>query len=274
LWTGMEEVVANRLLAAEARRRNMEVSALLKEEVDSKVGTPSDQEIQGLYDANRELIQVPFSTAARYLKEQWHLERVQALRRGLVDRLRQGADVRYALPPPELTRLPVEPKGPSLGPQDAQVTVIIFSDFQCPYSAQARRLLYRLRDLYPRALRIVHRDFPLDQHPLAEGAAEAARCADAQGKFWPYYDLLFENSGALDPSDLKKYAAQADLNVQAFEGCVASEGPKAGVAEDQAVGKRFGVRGTPALFVNGMRLIGILPLPLMQSIIDRELARH
>jgi protein-disulfide isomerase len=274
LWAGMEEVVADRLLAAEAKRRNMDLGALLKEEVDSKVGAPSEEEIRGLYDANRELIQVPFSAAARYLKEQWHLERVQALRRGLVDRLRQGADVRYALPPPEMTRLPVEPKGPSAGPKDARVTVVIFSDFQCPYSAQARRLLYRLRDLYPQTLRIVHRDFPLDQHPLAQGAAEAAHCADEQGKFWAYYDVLFENTTALEAADLKRYATQAELDAAAFDTCLASERPKKAVAEDQEAGKRFGVRGTPALFVNGMRLIGILPLPLMQSIIDQELERH
>lgn len=273
LWTATEDMVGERLLAAEAKKRGMSLEALLQTEVESKVGAPSDAEIRGLYDANRELIKVPLATATSFLKGQWHAERVQALRRALIDNLRKSADVRYTLPPPALPHFDVNAgKSPTSGPANAPVTVVVFSDFQCPFSAQVRRLLHRLGELYPSTLRIVLRNFPLDQHQQARGAAEASLCAAEQDKFWPYYDMLFENAAALAPADLRRYAGQAELNVATFDACVASERPKLGVAADEEEAGRVGVHATPVLFVNGKRIVGVLPLPLMQAIIDRELA--
>ncbi len=195
LWTAVEDMVGDRLLDAEAKRRGMSLADLLQAEVETKVGAPSDAEIRGLYDANKELIRLPLATAAPYLKEQWHAERVQALRRALIDHLRQTADVRYNLPPPALPYFDVAVgKSPTSGPVNAPVTLVVFSDYQCPFSAQVRRLLHRLGELYPSNLRIVMRNFPLDQHPQARRAAEAAQCAAEQDKFWPYYDMLFDNN--------------------------------------------------------------------------------
>ena len=272
LWTAVEDLVGDRLLAAEAKLRGISLDQLLNTEVESKVAAPSDAEIKGLYDANRAFIQVPLATAAPYLKTQWHLERVQALRRALVDHLRQNATVSYTLPPPELPHFDVQPgKSPTSGLASARVQLVVFSDFQCPYSAQVRRLLHRLGELYPATLRIVLRNFPLDQHAQARGAAEASVCAAEQNKYWQYYDILFENNEALEAADLRRYAGQAEMNVQAFDTCLASPRPKSAVAEDEAEAMRVGVRATPVLFVNGKRITGVLPLPLMQAIIDREL---
>ena len=273
LWTGVEQAIAQRLLGAEAQRQGTDIANLLQTEVDSKVGTASDAEIHGLYEANRALINVSYEVAAPVLKEQWHTDRVVQLRRALIDRLRQSSSVAYTLPPPNLPRYPVEAaQAPVLGPAQAKITIVEFGDFQCPYSAQARRLLNTVAQQYKDQVRVVFRGFPLSQHPRAQQAAEAAQCAAEQGKFWAYHDLLFDNSEALEPADLKRYASVAELNLDQFNACLASERPAQAVLADRSAGQRFGVAGTPALFVNGMRLQGVLPLPLMQAIIDRELA--
>lgn len=273
LWTAFEDMVGDKLLADEAARRNTTLAALLQEEVESKVGAPNDSEIRGLYEANKELIRVPLQTAAPYLKDQWHAERVQALRRALVDHLRASVAVRYSLPPPALPKFDVQAGGsPTSGPANARVTLVVFSDYQCPFSAQVRRLLHRLGEVYPTDLRIVLRNFPLDQHPQAQRAAEAAQCAAEQpNKFWPYYDTLFENNEALQEADLRKYAGQAELDLAAYDTCMASERPKSAVTLDQTEAARVGVRATPVLFINGKRIKGVLPLPLMQQLIDREM---
>src|SRR5262249_2403115 len=149
----------------------------------------------------------------------------------------------------------------------AKVTVIEFSDFQCPYCAQARRMIERLAELYPDTLKVVYRDFPLAQHPQARAAAEAAQCANEQKKFWSYHALLFQNASALEAADLKRYASQADLDVAKFESCIASDRPKMAVAANEEAGRKFGVEGTPAIFVNGIKLVGLLPMPLLQALV-------
>jgi protein-disulfide isomerase len=162
--------------------------------------------------------------------------------------------------------------GPALGPSSAKVTLVAYSDFQCPYCARARKVVEQLHELYPKELRIVFRHFPLAQHAQARPAAEAAECAEEQGKFWPYHDLLFDNPSALAKADLERYATDVKLDPNAFTTCLGSDRPKAVVAAAEAEGKRFGVQGTPALFLNGMKLIGLLPLPLLQALIDKELS--
>jgi len=160
------------------------------------------------------------------------------------------------------------------GNDDAKVTVVEFSDFECPYCSRASQTLKKLRTLYPDTLRIAFRDFPLSQHKDAKPAAEAAQCAREQGKFWEYHDLLFENTRALSAPDLKSYAEKLELDLKVFAACLATDRPKKIVADNAEAARRFGVEGTPALFVNGIKLIGLLPLPLMQAIIDRELGAN
>jgi protein-disulfide isomerase len=120
----------------------------------------------------------------------------------------------------------------------------------------------------------VYRDFPLSQHPNARVAAEAAQCAHEQDKFWPFHDLLFDNQHALDRAALAKYAGEVALDVKSFEKCMDSERPKLAVKSSEELGRRYGVDGTPALFLNGMKLIGVMPLPLMKLLIERELERQ
>jgi protein-disulfide isomerase len=271
LWTGLEDAASERLLRAEAQRRKLTLEAFLKAEIDDKVGAPSDAEIRGFYEANKETIGVTFTEAAPFLRQQYEADRTQAMRRAVVDRLRGGQELQFLMPPPPLSRVAVTGRGPSLGPTSAKVVLVVFSDFQCGFSSQARRLIKRLTELYPQDVRVVHRHFPLAQHREAKRAAEAAQCAAEQSKFWPFYELLFENTAALTADTLRRLASTAELDVKAFNACLQSSRPQEAIARDLAEGRALGVTGTPAIFLNGMQLSGVLPLTIMRAFVDHEL---
>lgn len=273
LWVAVDEAISDQLLEQEAKRQSLTVEELRDKEIGSRLVMPSDEVIQKIYDNNKDIIDASFEQAAPHIKRQLVEEQLTDLHRAFVARLRNSADVRFAVPAPDLPRFDVDAgNAPVWGNEKAKVTLIEFSDFECPYCGRASQTLKKLRALYPKTLKIVFRDFPLSQHENAKPAAEAAQCAREQGKFWEYHDVLFENARALTAADLKRYAEQVGLDLEAFAACLATDRPKRIVADNAEAARRFGVEGTPALFVNGIKLIGLLPLPLMQAIIDRELS--
>ena len=132
----------------------------------------------------------------------------------------------------------------------------------------------QLLEKYAGKVKLVYRDFPLESiHPQARRAAEAARCANDQGKFWDYYDTLFTESPKLAPDDLKRYATQAGIDVKKFDDCLSGGVHKTALQKDIDEGTRLGVTGTPAFFINGRPLTGAQPLEAFTRIIDDELAR-
>jgi len=275
LWIGVEDAMGKRLLAKEAQKRGVAVEALREAEVLSKVTPPTEEEIQQYYDRNAEQIGVDYKTAAPLLKQQLAQERALTLERAFVDKLRDQSKVEYAFPIPELPHEKVEiGTGPSWGKKDARVTLVEFSDFQCPYCSRASLMIKKLKELYPNDLRVEFRDYPLAQHPQARGAAEAGHCANEQGKFWEYHDLLFQNARALGQADLQRYAVQVGLDLKAFNACLESDRPRNAVEASVSLGQKAGVQGTPALYVNGIKLIGLMPIPLLQAFIDHELTRQ
>jgi protein-disulfide isomerase len=143
---------------------------------------------------------------------------------------------------------------PSFGPANAKVVLVEFSDFQCPYCALATNAIKQVRDTYGDRVRFVFRQFPLTYHINAHIAAQASLAANAQGKFWDYHDLLFENQQALELSDLEKYAEQLRLDVRSFKNAVRSETIQKAVAADLELGSEVGVTGTPSVFINGVRV--------------------
>ena len=163
---------------------------------------------------------------------------------------------------------------PILGPEDAPVTIVEFSDFECPFCQRsAEEVLPLILEQYPEQVRLVYRDFPLTQiHPQALPAALASECADDQGKFWEYHDLLFANQSALDDASLKAYAAQVGLDEAVFDQCYTSQEHLDEVGGDYQDGITYGVSGTPAFFVNGLRIVGAQPFAVFQQAIDQALA--
>jgi protein-disulfide isomerase len=161
----------------------------------------------------------------------------------------------------------------SRGPAGAPVTVIEYCDFQCPICAKASPQLVRLLPkAYGSKVRFVYRDFPLTRiHPQATLAAEAAACAQDQGRFWPMHDLLFANQHELDPAGIARAAAEAGLDMTAFNRCLAS--PRARWRRDVAQGQTAGVSATPTYLINGRRVEGIRRFEDVSSVIDEALAQ-
>jgi protein-disulfide isomerase len=160
---------------------------------------------------------------------------------------------------------------PSFGPDAAPVTLVEFSDFECPYCARAADVTKQLRATYGDKIRFVFRQFPLSFHKSARGAAEAGLAAHAQGKFWAFHDAVFEHQANLGPADLLSYAKQAGLNVAAFQAAIESRKFASAVDADVALGELVGIEGTPTLFVNGKRVANPTDLAEVGNAIDRAL---
>lgn len=163
---------------------------------------------------------------------------------------------------------------PSMGDADAPVTIVEFGDFQCPYCGRfTLDALKKVEEAYVDTgkVRLVFRDFPLSFHPEAQKAAEAAECADDQGKFWEYHDELFANQNKLSTAFYSATATKLDLDVAAFTECLNSDKYADEVKADIADGVAAGVRGTPSIFINGLMMSGAVPFSEIESVIDREL---
>ncbi|MGE5851144.1 MAG: DsbA family protein, partial [Candidatus Methylomirabilota bacterium] len=185
------------------------------------------------------------------------------------------AKVLVRLHPPPLVRVEVSIDGaPIRGAPNAPVTLVEFSDFHCPFCKQVQPTLAQLLARYPGKVRLVYRDFPIDSlHPQARRAAEAARCAQDQGKFWEYHDLLFAEAPKATTEDLSRFAQQVGLDLAKFESCLSGGFHRAAVQRDIDDGSRAGVNGTPAFFINGRPLSGAQPLEAFVQLIEEELAR-
>jgi protein-disulfide isomerase len=154
------------------------------------------------------------------------------------------------------------------------VTIVKFEDFECPFCKNVQPTLAAVLKKYDGKVRVVHKDLPLEQiHPQAQLAAEAARCAGEQGKFWEYHDALYGNAPKFGAQELKTYAKNIGLNATPFDQCLASGKYKAAVQKDLSEGAQLGLTGTPTFFINGREISGALPVESFSAIIDEELAQ-
>ena len=198
----------------------------------------------------------------------------------------QSAQVRPLIPPP-VTFIPPTPEqqvaagrfqvspddDPALGPVDAPVVVIEFSDYQCQFCGQfARETLHPLLGLYPDQIRFVYRDFVI-YGPVSYQAALSAECANDQGAFWLYHDRLFEQQNNLGATFFFAMAKQLNLDTQQFARCVSDPAVEDEVKADTAEGQALGIRGTPTFYINGRILVGAQPLEAFAAVIDEELSR-
>ncbi len=161
---------------------------------------------------------------------------------------------------------------PSLGTENAPVTIVEFTDFECPFCSKANKTVHELMEKNPGKIRLVFKHNPLPFHKHAEDAHRAAEAAALQGKFWEMYDLLFENQKALSVSDIEKYAEKAGLNMDKFKADMAGNITRDRVVADFKQGASVNVQGTPHFFMNGTPISGALPLEAFQNYLDKELA--
>jgi protein-disulfide isomerase len=186
------------------------------------------------------------------------------------DDLRAKYKVEYLLDP---VRVEVAATGPSVGPDSAPVTIVEFSDFQCPFCARLVPTIEQVKQKYGDKVRVVFRQFPLNFHQFAQKAAEASLCANEQGKFWQLHDAMFQNQQALGIDQLKAKAAELGMNADQFNQCLEQSKYADQIKADVDAGTKAGVSGTPAMFINGRFLSGAQPLNEVTKVIDDELQR-
>jgi len=175
-------------------------------------------------------------------------------------------------PSPEKVAKMAEGDVPSAGPKDAKVTVVEFSDFQCPFCSRAANAITEVKKKYSDKVRFVFRQFPLSFHQQAHIAAQASLAAHAQGKFWEFHDVLFANQSALTLEDLEKHAAKAGLQIALFKKAMKEETYKAAVDSDMALGTELAVSGTPTVFINGKRVGNATDAGELGKAIDEAIA--
>lgn len=268
----LEITINDMLLLAEANRKNVGPEEIVRKEISEKMHPPTEAEVAKFYADNKAKIPGEFATVrdqiATYLQE----EERKRLEQELSNRLRIGANIRVLISEPALPLQTISvDDDPVRGDASAPVTIVEFTDFQCPACAAMQPLLEEALKSYGNKVKLVVRDFPLTMHPNARKAAEAANAANAQGKFFEYTALLFKRQAALDVPSLKKYATELGLNRAAFDAALDGGKYAAEVKHDLDDGELYGVDSTPAIFVNGIALRE-MSIEALRALIDRGLA--
>ena len=266
----LDSLIGQKVLEAEAKKRGLITEKLMEQEVDAKVPEPTDAEIGAVYAMQREQLNKPLDEVKAQLQQTLKRAKTQQARQEYSAKLRDQAKIAVLLSPPR-TQVGFDPARVRGNPK-AKVMIVEFSDFQCPYCGQVEATLKSVLAKHQDTVALAFRDMPLSAiHPLAYGAAEAARCAGEQGKFWDYHDLLFGDQAGLDRNGLIAKAAKLQLDGKQFDSCITSEKYKAQIQQDNQEGMRAGVSGTPGFFINGVFISGAQPEAAFEKIIQDQL---
>ncbi|HEU4871275.1 MAG TPA: thioredoxin domain-containing protein [Pyrinomonadaceae bacterium] len=267
-----EETVNNMLLLEEARRRQIGPEEIIRTEVSDKVRPPTEAEVTKFYEENKARINGDLNSVRNQIADYLHERERDRLEQELSARLRKNAKIRWFITEPvqPIQNISVD-DDPSRGPTTAPVTIVEFTDFQCPACAAMHPVIEEILKTYGDKIRFVVRDFPLDRHENARKAAEAANAANAQGKFFEYIALLFKRQNALDIPSLKKYATELGLDRAKFDAALDRGVYAAEVQRDVEEGEMYGVGVTPTIFVNGVQLRTLSAEGLREAI-DRAAA--
>jgi protein-disulfide isomerase len=263
----LDVVIQDRLLEAEAAARGVTKEALLAE---IKPAAVTDAEVDAFYEQNKAQIPRPKEEVAGQIKNYLGQQAGQKAQQEFYSSLESKYKVDIKMEP---IRVEVAATGPAKGPANAPITIVEFSDFQCPFCSRVNPTLAQVREKYGDKVRIVFRQYPLPFHQQAAKAAEASLCANEQGKFWEMHDALFANQSALQVEQLKEQATKLGLNAEQFNTCLDSSKHAATVQTDLKEGQAAGVNGTPAMFINGRFISGAVPFEQVAQVIDDELRR-
>jgi protein-disulfide isomerase len=270
----LREMVDDELIAKEAAARHLSKEALVAAEVDAKTTPPTPADIDSLYEQYKPRLgaqpkEQVVPQLEKMLRDRRRGDRLDAFKA----ELRGKSTVRIALSAPRM-EVPVAADAPVLGDKNAPVTIVEFTDYQCPFCHRAQDTVEQVLGQYPGKVRLVAKDFPLDIHPRAIAASRAARCAGEQKKFWEYHRDLLKTATDYSDDDLKKRAAGLGMDVSAFGACIASDRHDAAIKASFDEGQKLGVSGTPTFFVNGVAMVGARPVTDFREQIESELARR
>lgn len=270
----LDVLVGDLLIEEAAKAAGLPIARYLEQEIGKRAQPVGDADVKAFYETNKERAQGrTFEELRPQIAEFLESQREQQARARLVDELKtKRTDVRVLLDPPRMA-IEVNADDPAAGPATAPVTIVEFSDYQCPFCARVVPTLTKLRSVYGDKVRLVFKDFPLPNHPQAVKAAEAAHCAGEQGKYWEMHDRLFANQQGLQVPQLKDHATALELDATRFGQCLDSGKYTAAVNKDLEYGNSLGVSSTPTVYVNGRAVVGAQPFEYFKAVIDEELAR-
>jgi protein-disulfide isomerase len=271
----IDVLVGETLIENAAKAAGQSVEAFVEQDAAKRLPPIGDAEVAQFYEQNKDRAQGRTLDQLRgEIKPFLEARRRAQARAMLVEELKSktGSGVRVMLEPPRYT-VPTTAADPVRGNAAAPVTIVEFSDFQCPFCARVNPTLDKIRQTYGDRVKIIFKDYPLANHPQAPKAAEAARCAGEQNKFWEMHDAMFANQRALEVPSLKQTARTIGLNGAAFDSCLDSGKHQATVQSGTELGERMGVNSTPTLYINGRPLLGAMPFENFKQIIDEELAK-
>jgi protein-disulfide isomerase len=251
----LELKINDTLLAHEAQKKSVTTRALLDAEVTAKVTPVTDAQAQEFFDQNKDRISGDFAQTKaqiiQYLKERKEREATVAF----AGQLRRAATIQINLTAPESPAFSIATDDqPAKGTANAAVTIVEFTDFECPSCARQHPVLERIVSEFGDRVRLVVRDFPLSQHPNARKAAEAAEAAREQGKYWEYAGVLFRSQSALGVDKLRQYATDLGLDRARFDASLDSGKFADKVQRDLMDGRKLGINGTPTVYINGKRI--------------------
>jgi protein-disulfide isomerase len=270
LEKGLDAAIEEALLELEAAAQGVPENKLL-EQVYADVAQPSEADIDAFYEGRKARINKPKEEVAGQIRNYLLQQSRQNSRNYFLKGLRERYEVVSYIEP---IRMAVSAgSAPSFGPANAPVTIVEFSDFQCPYCQRLAPTIDQVKAKYGDQVRVVFRQFPLPIHDNAQKAAEASLCAAEEGKFWEMHDAMFANIRALGVDDLKKTADGLNL-ADGFDQCLDSGKFASQVAEDLREGRAAGVTGTPAMFINGRFVSGAVPFDQIAKLIEDELERE
>jgi protein-disulfide isomerase len=261
----LDQLIDDELLEIEARNKHITVDQLL-EQVYKDLKDPTEDQLQVYYEGMDS--EEPYATVREKILDHIRELRRTKARTAYAEQLRNRSDVRVLLQPPSAD-VNIE-HDYVRGSRNAPVVLIEFADYECPYCQKITDDLHKLQKEYGDKLSLVFKDFPLPMHHSAEKAAEAARCAGEQGKFWEMHDVLFYSKN-LGLADLQQHARVLKLDGERFDNCLNQGLETSAVKQDLQEGKNLGLTGTPSFFVNGHFFSGAVDYKTLHQMVELQL---
>lgn len=274
----LDQLLAKMVIEREAEQRGKPSQELVKDYLATQTIVVQEQEIADYRAENRARLaewkgteQELTAQIRAYLQQLKTQQRVMEYAKSLYPR--HGVEIYLKEPQFPTVQIRLEPDDPVFGPQNAPLTIVEFSDYQCPACRRSHELVRELRQAYGDRIRWVFKDFPMPGHEHARGAALAARCAAEQGKFWLYQDRLFASQEELTPDQLMRFARDLELQMEPFRQCLEAGKFQARIDKDIEQGRKNGFSTTPTFVINERVVAGAPPAARFRQIIDEELAR-
>lgn len=271
---GLKEILFKKLQKMEAEKLGITQEEYVQKFVVDKTEAPSDQEVDQMYQKYRSRLPRDEEQAKQQVFDFLNGQKIQETADALREELMKNVEVKMLLEPPRVN-IPAFEEVPTVGPADAPVTIIEYSEFECPYCGRVQSTLDRIKKEYEGKVRFEFRHIPLDFHKNARKAAEISMCAYKQGKFWELHDWMFQNKNQLgDLEAITEQAVSLGVDKEQFTACVEENGAADIVKRDIDLAENLGISSTPMFFINGRLLRGAQPYENFKEIIEEELSFH